>query len=201
MLLWLIYIPLISACTGWLFNRILISMLFYPRRPVRMMGFTMLGQLPKYHQQVAENLGTWITSYLPIHDIKEKLSSKDNLQKIMPRVEEHIDHFLKVKLPLAMPVIGMFVGDKTISQLKAVFMSELADLFPLIMQEYMDQLEPELDFNKLVSRKLTTLAGKETESAIKKLLSRQFLFIQIAGALFGCITGVLQVLVILIFQD
>lgn len=77
-------------------------------------------------------------------DIQKKIIDPDNIKKMMPMIEEHIDHFLKVKLAKEMPMIGMFIGDKTITQLKTVFMAELEELFPVVMKNYMKSLQNEL---------------------------------------------------------
>jgi hypothetical protein len=39
-----------------------------------------------------------------------------------------------------MPMIGMFIGEKTINELKAVFITELESLFPVIMKSYLGNL-------------------------------------------------------------
>jgi hypothetical protein len=35
-----------------------------------------------------------------------------------------------------MPIISMFIGDKTIAQLKEVFLEELAQIFPALLSEF-----------------------------------------------------------------
>jgi hypothetical protein len=62
------------------------------------------------------------------------LSDPALTQSMLPLAEGHIDDFLRNKLPKAMPVVGMLIGDKTIAQFKAIFMEELHALFPVIME-------------------------------------------------------------------
>jgi hypothetical protein len=62
------------------------------------------------------------------------LSDPALTRSMLPLAEGHIDDFLRNKLPKAMPVIGMLIGDKTITQFKAVFMEELQALFPVFME-------------------------------------------------------------------
>ncbi|TDX02241.1 hypothetical protein [Dinghuibacter silviterrae] len=52
------------------------------------------------------------------------------LPDVLPMAETEVDTFLRQKLPKAMPVVGMFIGDKTIAQFKAIFMEELGTLLP-----------------------------------------------------------------------
>ena len=111
----LILIPIISAFIGWFANWLAIKMLFHPRKPKKILWFTLHGIFPKKQHQFAEKLGKLLSEELiSFSDIKEKVIHPGNVQKIMPLVEEHIEQFLRVKLPKEMPVIGMFIGDKTI---------------------------------------------------------------------------------------
>ena len=123
---WIVLVPVISAFIGWFTNWIAIKMLFHPKKPIRFLGLTIHGIFPKRQKQFAEKLGKLVSEELiSFREIEEKIANPDNVKKLMPLVEEHIDHFLRVKLAQQMPVISMFIGDKTINQLKQVFIVEL----------------------------------------------------------------------------
>ena len=142
----LLLIPIISAFIGWFTNWIAIKMLFHPRVPTKVLGITFHGIFPKRQKQFAEKLGKLVSNeLLSFKDIEQKITDPNNIKKIMPHVEGHIDHFLRNKLSEQMPVISMFIGDKTINQLKSVFIAELEILFPTIMHNYMGNLQEELD--------------------------------------------------------
>jgi len=114
----LVLVPVISAFIGWLANRILIKMLFHPREPKKTAGFILQGIFPKKQQQLAEKLGKLVSDELfSVIEMEQKINSPENFQKIMPLIEEHVDAFLRVKLPKQMPMIGMFIGDKTTNEL------------------------------------------------------------------------------------
>jgi uncharacterized membrane protein YheB (UPF0754 family) len=131
----LFVIPLISAFIGWFTNWIAIKMLFHPKNPVKILGITFQGIFPKRQIQFAEKLGKLVSEeLLSFKDIEVKITNPDNINKLMPYVEEHIEHFLRVKLAEKMPMISMFIGEKTIADLKIVFVSELTVLFPVIMK-------------------------------------------------------------------
>ena len=87
-------IPLISAFIGWVTNWVAIKMLFHPREPKRILGITIQGIFPKRQQQFAEKLGKLVSNeFLSFSDIEEKISSPENLRKIMPMIENHVDEF------------------------------------------------------------------------------------------------------------
>lgn len=187
-------LPLISAFIGWFTNFLAIKMLFHPREPKKILWFTLQGIFPKRQKQFAEKLGKLVSEeLLSFSDIEEKITHPDNIQNLMPLVEEHIDQFLRVKLPKQMPVISMFIGEKTINELKGVFISELETLFPVIMKNYMHNLQSELDLEKIVTEKVSNFSSDKLEQVLTSIMSKEFRFVEIIGGVLGFLIGLLQV--------
>jgi uncharacterized membrane protein YheB (UPF0754 family) len=192
----LLLIPVISAFIGWFTNWIAIKMLFHPREPKKILGITFHGIFPKRQQQFAEKLGKLVSQeLLSFSDIESKITNPENLEKIMPVVETHIDQFLRVKLAEAMPMISMFIGEKTINQLKEVFLTEMRTLFPVIMSNYMDKLQQELDLEKIVVSKVASFSTDKLESILNQIMAKEFKFVEILGGVLGFIIGLIQVLI------
>jgi uncharacterized membrane protein YheB (UPF0754 family) len=192
----LLLIPIISAFIGWFTNWIAIKMLFHPREPKKILGITFHGIFPKRQQQFAEKLGKLVSQeLLSFEDIERKITSSENLKKVMPQIEEHIDHFLRVRLVEAMPVISMFIGDKTIAQLKGIFVKELEELFPKVMKNYMGKLKQDLDLEKIVVEKVAAFSTDKLESILYQIMSKEFRFVEIIGAVLGFIIGLIQILI------
>src|SRR5688500_1811288 len=140
LLIQLLVIPIISAFIGWFTNWIAIKMLFHPKEPKRILGITFHGIFPKRQKKYAEKLGKMIsTEFLSFEDIEQKIANPQNLEKLMPMIEAHVDNFLRNKLSDEMPFLSLFIGDKTIKSLKKIFMQELEILFPQIMKSYAAQ--------------------------------------------------------------
>jgi uncharacterized membrane protein YheB (UPF0754 family) len=191
---WLLLLPLISAFIGWFTNWIAIKMLFHPREPKKFLGLTIQGIFPKRQEQFAEKLGKLVSEeLLSFDEIAGKLTSPDNLNRLTPHVEEHIDHFLRVKLKEAMPMISMFIGDKTIAQLKGIFMEELQQLFPVIMEKYMDTLQEQLDLEKIVVEKVRSFSSDKLEQILNQIMAKEFRFVEIVGAVLGFLIGLVQI--------
>ena len=192
----LILIPLISAFIGWFTNWIAIKMLFHPREPKKILWITFHGIFPKRQKQFAEKLGKLVSEeLLSFGDIEEKITDPANIQKLMPVVEEHIDRFLREKLPQQMPMISMFIGEKTINELKTVFTNELETLFPVIMKSYMNSLQQELDLEKIVVQKVAGFSSDKMEQVLNSIMSKEFRFVEIIGGVLGFVIGLLQVLI------
>ncbi|MFN4008226.1 MAG: DUF445 domain-containing protein [Chitinophagaceae bacterium] len=192
-------LPLISAFIGWFTNWIAIKMLFHPKHPINFLGFTIQGIFPKRQQQFAQKLGKVVSQeLLSFDDIAQKVSNPANIDKILPVVDEHIDHFLRVKLADAMPVISMFIGDKTIAQMKGILMEELKTLFPTLMNNYMSNLQHDLDLERIVTEKVAAFSSDKLEQILVAIMSKEFRFVEILGGILGCIIGIVQVFLTLL---
>ena len=193
---WLIIIPVISAFIGWITNWVAIKMLFHPREPKKILGITFQGIFPKRQVQFAQKLGKVISSELvSFDDIEQKVTDPNNLKRIMPVVEKHIEYFLKEKLKEKMPMIGMFLGEQTISQFKTIFVEELEELFPVIMKNYMGTLQSDLDLERIVIEKVSKFSTDKFEDILNQIMSKEFKFIEIIGGVLGFLIGLLQVLI------
>ena len=193
---WILFlIPLISAFIGWFTNWIAIKMLFHPRQPKKILGVTFQGIFPKRQKQFALKLGKLVSNeLLSFSEIEQKISNPDNVQKIMPILETHIDVFLREKLTLQIPMIGMLMGEKTIGMVKEVFLKELEELFPILMKQYMNTLQSELDLEKIVTEKVGNFSSDKLEEILNQIMSTEFRFIEIIGAVLGLLIGLIQVL-------
>lgn len=195
---WLILIPLISAFIGWFTNWIAIKMLFHPREPKKILGITFQGIFPKRQQQFALKLARLVSSeLLSFDEIEQKISNPDNVQKLLPILEKHIDVFLREKLTTQIPMLGMLIGDKTIGQVKDVFLKELEELFPTLMQQYMTTLKSDLDLEKIVLDKVSGFSSDKLEDILNQIMSSEFRFVEIIGAVLGFVIGLIQVLITL----
>lgn len=193
---WLLIIPVISAFIGWVTNWVAIKMLFHPREPKKILGITFHGIFPKRQQIFAEKLGKLVSAeFLSFDDIEQKISNPDNLQKIMPLIEEHMDDFLRHRLKDEMPVISMFIGDKTITNMKGMFMKEIQSLLPVVMKKYASNLKEELDLEQIVTQKVAAFSSDKLEEVLYQIMSKEFRFVEIIGAVIGFIIGALQVLI------
>ena len=171
-------------------------MLFHPKEPKKILGITFHGIFPKRQQQFAEKLGKLVSEeLLSFKEIEEKIINPDNLSKMMPLVEGKIDLFLSEKLNIVFPMISMFIGQNTISQLKIVFMQELESMFPEIIGSYMKNIESQLDLEKMVTEKVAGFSSDKMETILNQIMSKEFRFVEIIGGVLGLIIGILQVLI------
>lgn len=185
---------LLSGFIGYGIIWFAIKMLFRPRRPINLFGYKYQGIFPKNKIKIAEMLGQLSTELLPFADIEQRIISPDNLEKLKPEIEKHIDAFLNKKLRDVFPILSKFIGEKTTNQLKQAYMNELETMFPALIHRYMDQLKNNIDFESIVVEKVAGFSNEKLEAILKTITRKEFQFLKIAGAVFGCLIGIIQVL-------
>ena len=173
-----IILPLVGALIGWLVNLALVKWLLY-------------SVVPKRLPALAAQLGVLATKEFLAFDIEKKISDPSNLEKAMPVIESHVDNFLRNKLKEQMPMVSMFIGDKTIQTIKAVFIKELETLFPEIMNQFAGNMKSKLNISKTVADKILSISPGALEQKMKKELR----LLQLAGAVSGLLIGIAQVLI------
>jgi len=180
---WLLLIPVLSALLGWLGTWAAGKLFFYKIIPSR-------------QQELAKMTGKAISAEFSFASFENKILDPENTRKIMPLVEAHVDDFLRNKLKEKMPVIGMFIGNKTIDSLKEVFLKEIEDLFPQVLKQFTGNLQSELDVETMISNKITSVSA----GRIEKMFSPAIRYFEVMGAAAGFLIGVINIIIFLILK-
>jgi uncharacterized membrane protein YheB (UPF0754 family) len=185
---WLLLIPIVGALIGWMANRMVINTLI--KRI-----------LPQKQSSMAVQAGKLAASEMVSFDaIEKKIAGPEAMDKIMPLVEGHIDNFLRNKLGQAFPMISMFIGDKTINQLKEIFMKEMQEIFPQLMKSYVQNLRSDLDIEKMVTEKIASIPPQQLEAGIRQNLGKELRSFEWVGAGTGLLIGIVQLLLTLVIS-
>lgn len=196
---WLLFIPFISALIGWIINSCIISLLFHPSQPKNILGLHFQGLIPAKQKKIAEQAGNYVSTHLfSSEQIKNKLTNSDNIEKLMPFVEAEVDHFLRKKLTDQMPMISMFIGEKTILQLKGIFTEEIKTLFPTLISNYIGNIEADLNIEAMITEKIESVSAGTIENLISTVLKRELQLFKLAGAVTGFLIGIIQLIITLL---
>lgn len=190
-------IPLLTITGCWATVRLIAWALFRPLHPINLGFFTLQGMLPKQQPALAKQLAAFVAQNFSVEDIKAQLANPENIRTIMPVVEAHMHTFLTEKLPAAMPVFKMFVGESTTRMIKDVLMAELESLFPTLIDDYLKHAAQTLNPAHMVQEKITDMPVTELEKLFRTIMQPTLRKAEIAGIIFGLITAAVQLAVIL----
>lgn len=190
-------LPLLLSCfTGWFVIWLVLKLIFRPLKPFTLAGFKIQGILPANQQLIAASIGKMVSTQLFSFDaLQQKVTDPESFTKLKPEIEKHIDVFLREKLKETFPMLSMLIGDKTISQLKTAFLTELETLFPALMKSYVANLEKELNIEKEVSEKIAGFSIIKIEEMVYTSAKKQLTKIQLLGAAVGFLTGLFHILI------
>lgn len=77
----------------------------------------------------------------------QQLIPADHLPKqmdqLLPLIDTKLDDFFRNRLTQKLPMIAMFIGDKTIQQLKEVFVEELRVMYPELITSFSSNIQKE----------------------------------------------------------
>ena len=118
-------IPLLTGLFGWLLIWLLAKSLFFPVHPIKIGGFSWKSSLPNLIHQIPFELL-----------IPKDADSDASFKAMQPLMEEKLDFFFTHTIKDKLPMMSMFIGDKTVAQLKMVFLAELASIFPELIGQY-----------------------------------------------------------------
>ena len=195
----LLLIPIISTVMAWLMIRLFILYFFKPAIPVKIFGINFQGIIPKNQKRIASAIAAFASEeLLNAEMIHEKIARPETLQKAMPAIEEHIDHFINVKLKESLPVISMFIGDRVTKQLNELFMKELEELFPSVMSQFIDGFLENNGIEKEITLKISAIPVSSIKENFYRIFRKELNKIELAFAVTGFIMGIIQLAVILV---
>jgi uncharacterized membrane protein YheB (UPF0754 family) len=196
----LIIVPVIAAFAGWLTVRIAFKLLFHPANPVSFAGIIIHGLIPSIQLKMPAKLVGALSQelVLQVEKMERTVADAENLKKLMPYLEEHIDQFLRIRLVQKMPMIGMLVGERTILEMKSIFIEELETLFPSVMTKYMNSLLPADGLEEIVIRSIKNVSIIKLEKRFYSVMSGKLNRLSLLGAIWGLVIGLVQIFALMI---
>ncbi len=197
-LLFLVSIPIISACIGYVTNYIAVLMLFRPHTPKRCMGLVLHGLVPRRQKEIAASLGAMIERDLFSHeDIQAVLANAETTVEATAFLHEQIDIFIQ-SLSAQNPMIGMFVQGPLLEQVKGMLADQLSRKFPEFMERVVAKVEHRLDISEIVRTKVEQFDLSKLESIIYEVSARELKTIEVLGGVLGFLVGLGQVAIMVV---
>lgn len=187
-------LPVVGALIGWLTNYIAIKMLFRPQRPIRILGLTLQGLVPKRQADLALKIADTIEKNLISHkDVQAVLDSQETREEVENLINRQVDIFLQEKLA-SIPMISMFLGGGLLLQVKQMLTEQFSSAIPGFMDGLMTKVESKLDFREIVRQKVEAFDLSTLEAIIYNISSRELKTIEYLGGLLGFLVGLAQMI-------
>ena len=191
--LWIWFaIPAIGGVIGYLTNRLAVKMIFRPIKPINILGFRLQGLMPRRQADMAKSIGAVVGDHLVRHeDLARGLDSVDMESILM----ELLDHGLgpKIQELRGLPLIGGFLTEARIEDLRKSIISSLVEHKGKIMDKLEAALEKGLDVQALVTDKVAAFPLDKLEALVLQIAAKELRAIEILGGVLGLLIGIGQV--------
>ncbi len=190
----IIAIPLISAGIGYMTNVVAIRLLFWPKKPIRIVFFELYGLLPKRQAEIASKLGQLVEEQLlSIDDLFERIDTPETYS----RLSSELSHMVRGKLYALLPrIIPGKVSALIVDNLDRILQQESPAIFKQLLATGRDYLNEEVQIKQIVENRVMALDLDELEMMIRGVSGTEIRFIELLGGILGFIIGLVQLLII-----
>lgn len=189
-ILYLISLPLIGAAIGWVTNWLAVKLILRPHRPVRVLGCTIQGVIPKRRADLARSIGEVVEKELiSVDDLVAAVRSGETMDRISAAAAVTIRGKIMDKIPDFVPLslkraLSDVITDQIRSEIPPVI-EEMLDRFGVLLKE-------RVDFKSIVEERINHFSLDRLEQIILSVSSRELRHIEILGGVLGLIIGLVQ---------
>ena len=182
-------LPIIGAVIGWATNYLAVKMIFRPKKPVRILGLTFWGLLPRRQEDLARSVAQTVSEdLLGVEDIASQLSQSVKSESLIQKIESAIVSELG-KNPL---FAGLLQSEKG-EQMRTMISSQVKGIIPTIKRAAVKPFLDRLDIESMIFDKVSQFELDKLESIVYRISAKELKSIEILGGILGFMVGVLQI--------
>jgi uncharacterized membrane protein YheB (UPF0754 family) len=190
--MWLPWItmPVVGGAIGWFTNRLAIRMLFRPRRPLRLFGFTIQGLIPRRRGQLAARVAEAVEREFISHDdIKAVVQDPAYQTALGERLKERLREYLREKLWNGPRLLQAVVSEGLVERVAAAATHEVMKRLPDFVEGAVGEFEQRFDIQAVVQAKVEASELDRLEGMVLELARTELRFIEVLGGVIGCVVG------------
>jgi len=192
-----IMLPAVGALIGYGTNYLAVRMIFRPVLPVRVLGFTFQGLVPRRQAELAASVGRVVGDHLFSHeDMLEALGRID----LGALVETALDKGLAPKIAeyQRMPFVGAFLTDDRVKELRAAIVRGVVGRKEEVYASIEAAVRDGIDVHAIVERKVAGFEVARLEALILEVASRELRAIEVLGGVLGFAVGLVQAAILVL---
>ena len=190
---------IVGALVGAVTNYLAIKMLFWPRRPRRLLFTTIQGLFPKRQEEIATQLARIAAEHFITPDRIFSQLAEHHLQELTHRsAQEKVEHMLDARFPALKGLLKAVLPP----QEQDAFRQRLVGIYNRTVQTLVDRVVvvavQQLDMNAILRQKVVALSKLRYEGFVRELFKEEELYLVIYGGLLGGLMGAMQLVLLLV---
>ena len=185
--------PLIAAFTGWFTTYVGIRMLFRPRQPVRLFGFSYQAPLPKRQAEIALRVGTIVEEELLNYgDLRNELVTAEFQAQLVRTIYRQTLAALKEKRERLPGLTRPLMADTVLRKVSRLMAREVEARLPELVSQAFALMADHVSIEGLVSRKVAAFELEKLEEVVLSLAKRELRIIELFCGGMGFVIGLVQ---------
>jgi len=197
-LIYLAWIPLVTALIGWLTNWMAVKMIFRPQTKRRLLGLEIQGLIPKRQNELADKIGEIVEKELiNAHTIRTQLDTIDFKHYLEDFTHRLVRKNLAKKLS-SIPLVGSMINDSTLRMLESMAIEAMQNEVTPLKDKIAQDLESHLDIKAVIYAKISAFELDKLENIISEVARKEFRAIEILGGVLGFAVGLAQLVILVL---
>lgn len=187
---WLWTLPLVGASVGYATNWVAVRMLFRPRKPVRILGLTFLGLIPRRRKEIASKVAAAVERELiTAKDLQAILSDEKLLAAVEIELDAKVRELMRSKVDGLPVILRLAITAETESRLIKSIVKHIMATIPEVTRRVEDELEKRLDVRKIAEDRINAFDIEHLEEIVLEIARRELRAIELWGAAIGAAVG------------
>jgi len=190
-----ILLPGVGALIGYGTNYLAVRMIFRPVRPVRVLGWTLQGLVPRRQAELARSIGRVVGEHLFSHDDMLTALDKIDLGAI---VDTAFERGLAPKIVelQRLPLVGAFLTADRVKELREAAVRGVVSRRTEVLASIETAVRDGIDVQEVVERKVAAFEVERLETLILEVAARELRSIEVLGGVLGFLIGLAQAAVL-----
>lgn len=199
--LWLaLLLPLLGGIIGWVTNWLAVKMIFRPRTPRKILGFTIEGLLPRRRNQLAASVAETVEKdLLSVDRIQELVRKMVKGEKVKKLLHERVETLLTEQIKKFGPLASSFLSGDLLKTIQGRMETEILSFMETMAGEIQAGLASELDIQEMVRTKIEGFDLDRLEQIIQRIANQELKHIVILGGFLGFLVGLVEVGILWLF--
>ncbi len=202
MALWLAFhepliMPAFGLVVGWLTDWAALKLIFNPKHPIRVFGWTIQGLFLKRRREVAADYGALIADeIITPRKVIEAILRGPLSDRVFAMIRREVQAAFDRGTGLAQPLVAVTVGSARYRQMKSTMAEKIMQRLPDTLRYVEDYARETMDIRNLLREKMQQLDELQFEALIRPAFEEDEWILIAVGAALGFLMGEAQALVL-----
>ena len=202
MTLWVLFhepliMPAFGLVVGWFTDWLALKMIFNPKRPIHVFGFTIQGLFLRRRREVAADYGALIADeIITPRKVIEAVLRGPLSDRVFAMIRREVQSAMDRSAGLARPLVVVTIGSARYRQMKATIADKIMDRLPETMTYVEEYARETMDIRNVLREKMQRLDEKQFEALIRPAFEQDEWILITVGAMLGFVMGEVQALVL-----